>query len=60
MLKRRHSIPALTAIALGLLAAVAPAHKKTFPTTFSALTVQEGSRSTVVLISGDIDSKSKA
>jgi hypothetical protein len=60
MLKRRASIPALTAIVLGLMAAVAPAHTKTFPTTFTSLTVQEGSRSTVVLISGQIDSKNNA
>jgi hypothetical protein len=60
MLKRRASIPVLTAIALGLMAAVAPAHTKTFPTTFSALSVLEGSRSTVVEVTGDIDSKNQA
>jgi hypothetical protein len=60
MLKRRGSILTLTAIFLGLMAAVAPAHTKSFPTTFTSLTVQEGSRSTLVLISGTLDSPNNA
>ena len=50
---------AATVVALAGMAAIAPAHIKSYPTRFASLTAEEGSHSTRVLISGQVASPRK-
>jgi hypothetical protein len=54
------SASAATVVAFAVLAGVAPAKTQNIPTSLTSATVQVGSRSTVVLISGAIDSSNNA
>ena len=47
---------AATVVALAGMAAIAPAHIKSFGTSFASLTAEQGSHSTRVLISGQVAS----
>ena len=50
---------AATVVALAGMAAIAPAHIKSYATHFASLTAEQGSHSTRVLISGQVDFTAK-